>query len=156
MGAFRPLPICAHASEVGATGARDEKSAAPFSYIQEVCEDCKSNPLTRDQPRCRSSRNGTALDASLASRVRFAVGTGSLLNDAVAAIRSLVTTTAPERLLPRAAPTLSHGVGKRRCRRRPGQSPRPAIASLPARPRVLFAHRTGRRLLRTVRPNKFR
>jgi hypothetical protein len=43
---------------------------------------------------------------------------------------------------------IAHGVGKRRCRRRPGQSPRPAIASWSAQPRVSFAHRTGRRLLR--------
>jgi hypothetical protein len=42
----------------------------------------------------------------------------SVLNDEVVAIRSLLATTAPERLLQRAAPTPSHGVEKRRCQRR--------------------------------------
>src|SRR6266403_1700435 len=46
--------------------ARDTKRAPlPLSYVPEVCEDCKSTPPDEDQPRNRSSRNGTVKRISL-------------------------------------------------------------------------------------------
>src|SRR5580700_7204189 len=90
--------------------------------LEEGCEKRRAMPAMGPLQRKRRAH----LVERASSRVLIAQGI--MVNSEIAAIKSVVATRAPERLNPRAASTPSHGVEKRRCRRRPGQSPRAAVA----------------------------